>query len=169
MPAIRIWSALAVLAIAMCAAPAPDAAANPLALPWTGRYLLTTYASEKTGTSIAAHQPETDFSAEYGFFTDCSTGKCVATVVSGPAPSNPTIPQPQRYTWDGIQWVFVYAWQWECYRGDGYPPQYVAARSRSLYVPVGDGSLQGTWETDILGGACAGRVIMPTSARPMPR
>lgn len=155
--------------VAACAALSPVAAADPLALPWNGRYSVTTYASEKTGTSIAARQPESDFSAEYAFFTDCSTGKCVATVVSGPAPSNPTIPQPQRYTWDGTQWVFIYNWQWECYRGEALPRQFAPARSRVLYVPVGDGSLQGAWETDILGGTCAGRVIMPVSARPTGR
>ncbi len=170
MPGNRTRSALTLLAsaiLAVCAAPAPVAAADPLVRPWNGRYLVTTYASEKTGTSIAARQPEQDFSADYVFVTDCSAGKCVATVVSGPAPSNPTIPQPQRYTWDGTQWVFIYTWQWECYRGDGLPRQFAPARSRVLYVPVGDGSLQGAWETDIVGGSCAGRVIMPVSARPV--
>ena len=54
---------------------------------WNGKYLLLRYASGKTGTSLAARQPEPDFSDIYTFVTDCSRGTCVATVVDGPRPT----------------------------------------------------------------------------------
>ena len=73
---------------------------------WSGRYTVVTFASEKIGTSIATQQPEPDFSAQYTFTTSCA-GQCVATASDGPAPTNPTIPQPTRYTWDGRQWIFL--------------------------------------------------------------
>ncbi|KUH76710.1 hypothetical protein AU184_13160 [Mycolicibacterium novocastrense] len=139
-------------------------AANPA---WNGRYEIVTYASDKMGTSIAAAQSEPDFSAQYVLATDCSAGLCVATVVSGPAPSNPTIPQPVRYTWDGARWQYAYNWQWECFRGDGVPSEYAPARSRVFYAPDIDGQLFGTWQTEIMGGACRGTVVMPVAARPV--
>ncbi|ODQ89039.1 hypothetical protein BHQ18_17490 [Mycolicibacterium flavescens] len=126
-----------------------------------------TYASDKMGTSIAAAQAEPDFSAQYTLATDCSTGLCVATVVEGPAPTNPTIPQPVRYTWDGARWQYAYNWQWECFRGDGVPSEYAPARSRVFYAPDIDGTLFGTWRTEILAGACRGTVVMPVGARPV--
>lgn len=139
-------------------------AANPA---WNGRYQIVTYASDKMGTSIAARQPEPDFGAQYVLSTDCSAGLCVATVVEGPAPSNPTIPQPIRYTWDGARWQYAYNWQWECFQGDGVPSQYAPARSRVFYAPDIDGQLFGTWHTEILAGPCRGTVLMPVAARPV--
>lgn len=67
---------------------------------WNGKYSLLRYAGEKTGTSLAARQPEPDFSDVYTFVTDCSR-ECVSTVVDGPRPANPTLPLPPRYTWNG--------------------------------------------------------------------
>jgi hypothetical protein len=166
MSAGRMWAAQFAAAIVVGIFVLTCATANAAGQQWSGRYSLTTFASQKSGTSIAARQPEPDFSAEYLFRTDCSSGRCVATVVDGPLPSNPTIPQPQRYIWDGTQWIFSYAWQWECFRGDGVPRVYTPARSSVVYVPLSDGSLQGTWHTEILGGACQGNVSMPVSAYP---
>lgn len=134
---------------------------------WNGRYSLVTYASEKSGSSIAARQSENDFSAQFVLETDCSSGTCIATVVDGPAPSNPTIPQPARYTWDGSRWTWLYDWQWECHRGDNTPRQYARARSRVFYAPNPDGSLSGTWSTDIYEGACRGSVVIPVSGYPV--
>src|SRR5512132_1892338 len=79
---------------------------------WNGKYSLLRYAGEKTGTSLAARQPEPDFSDEYTFVTACSR-ECVATVVDGPRPATPTLPLPPRYTWNGSTWVHIYEWQWE--------------------------------------------------------
>ena len=142
----------------------PAAAADP---GWNGRYQIITYASNKMGTSVAAAQPEPDFAAQYTLATDCTSGLCVATVVDGPAPSNPTIPQPIRYTWEGSRWQYSYNWQWECFRGDGLPREYAPARSRVFYAPDIDGTLFGTWHTDILSGPCRGTVVMPVGARPV--
>lgn len=86
---------------------------------WSGNYFLLRYASGKTGTSLAARQPEPDFSDIYTFVTDCSRGACVATVVDGPRPDNPTLPLPPQYTWNGTTWVHIYEWQWDCYMGEG--------------------------------------------------
>ncbi|MBX7432510.1 hypothetical protein JDV09_10395 [Mycobacterium sp. Y57] len=156
-----LLSAAAVAAIGVGAEPAARAA-----LPdWSGRYTVITFASNKIGTSIAARQPEPDFRAQYTFSTSCA-GTCVATAADGPAPSNPTIPQPSRYTWDGSQWVFNYNWQWECFRGDDVPTEYVPARSLVFYAPTPDGTMFGTWRTEILEGICKGSVIMPVAAYP---
>lgn len=141
--------------------------ATALAAPadWSGRYTVVTFASDKIGTSVATQQPEPDFSAQYTFTTSCA-GQCVATASDGPAPTNPTIPQPTRYTWDGRQWIFNYNWQWECYRGDDVPREYAAARSLVFYAPTLDGSMYGTWRTEILEGVCKGTVVMPVAAYP---
>jgi hypothetical protein len=101
-----------------------DGLAAPVAVAasqvWNGKYSLLRYAGEKTGTSLAARQPEPDFSDVYTFVTDCSR-ECVSTVVDGPRPANPTLPLPPRYTWNGSTWMHIYEWQWDCYMGEGVP------------------------------------------------
>jgi opacity protein-like surface antigen len=164
--ASRMWSA-SLAATSVTAACISIAATAEAAGPqWNGRYTLVTYASQKNGSSMAKLQPESDFSAQYTLATDCSSGLCVATVVDGPAPSNPTIPQPTRYSWDGSRWVFAYNWQWQCFRGDGVPAEWAPARSQVAYTPAQGGSLSGTWRTDILSGTCRGFVVMPVAAYP---
>jgi opacity protein-like surface antigen len=165
MHANRRWAAAVAASVAAaCLATAP--AADAAGAQWNGRYTLVTYASQKNGSSMAKLQPEPDFSAQFTFATDCSTGLCVATALDGPAPSNPTIPQPARYSWDGARWVYAYNWQWECFRGDGVPSEYAPARSQVVYAPTQGGSLVGTWRTDILSGTCRGFVVMPVAAYP---
>ncbi|ODQ84538.1 hypothetical protein [Mycobacterium holsaticum] len=167
MSASRKWSVLvaATSAVAACISAMPSASAADAQ--WNGRYQIVTFASNKIGTSVAASQSEPDFGAQYLLSTDCSSGLCVATVVDGPAPSNPSIPQPIRYTWDGARWHYSYNWQWECFRGEGLPKQYAPAQSRVFYAPDIDGSLFGTWRTDILSGPCRGFVSMPVAAYPV--
>ncbi len=133
---------------------------------WNGPYLLLRYASGKTGTSMAARQSEPDFSDIYMFRTDCSRGTCVATVVDGPRPDNPTLPLPPQYTWNGATWVHIYEWQWDCYMGEGVPKAWNPARSVAYYTPQPDGTLRGSWRTDISGGPCNGSVIMDVAAFP---
>ncbi|BBX15339.1 hypothetical protein CRI77_15590 [Mycolicibacterium duvalii] len=162
-PRARSALASATVVAALCVCGGATAQAAPQG--WNGRYTVVTYASEKIGTSIASRQPEPDFSAQYTFSTSCAS-ICTATASDGPAPTNPTIPQPTRYTWDGKQWVFNYNWQWECFRGDDVPPEFAAARSLVFYAPAPDGSLFGTWRTEILDGVCKGTVIMPVAAYP---
>ncbi|CDQ45804.1 MULTISPECIES: hypothetical protein [Mycolicibacterium] len=160
----RLCAALAALVVAgLFPAPSAGAAAQW----WNGRYQVVSYASQKNGTSVAARQPEGDLTALYTFATACGTA-CVATVVDGPAPSNPTIPQPQRYTWSAGKWTFSYNWQWECFRGEGLPRVYSPAQSWVTYTPQPDGSLQGSWYTDILSGPCRGNVLIPAAAFPAP-
>lgn len=160
------WARSALLCAAIVAVAGVCATGTAHAAPkWEGRYTVVTYASQKIGTSIANRQPEPDFSAKFTFHTTC-TSTCVATAGGGPAPTNPTIPQPSRYTWDGKQWVFTYNWQWECFRGADVPTEYATARSLVFYAPAPDGTLYGTWRTEILEGICAGTVIMPVAAYP---
>ena len=75
---------------------------------WSGRYTIVSYASQKGGTSVAARQPESDFSAEFVFVTGCSSDKCVATALDGPDPTNPSVPRQQQFTWTGTHWVYGY-------------------------------------------------------------
>lgn len=165
MSAPRARSALASATVVAALCVCSEATAQAAPQGWNGRYTVVTYASEKIGTSIASRQPEPDFSAQYTFATSCGS-ICTATASDGPAPTNPTIPQPTRYTWDGKQWVFNYNWQWECFRGDDVPREFAPARSLVFYAPAPDGSLFGTWRTEILDGLCKGTVIMPVAAYP---
>lgn len=136
---------------------------------WNGKYMLVGYADQKTGNSRAAKQPEALFSGEMTFVTQCSGGSCVATVVDGPRPKNPTVPLPERYTWDGGRWANVYDWQWDCFVADGVPKVWAPARSWTYYIPQPDGTLRGTWMTEIYGGPCEGSVWMPVAAFPLQR
>ena len=166
MSARRARNALASATFVAAACVCGEATAQAATPEWNGRYTVVTFASEKIGTSIATQQPEPDFSAQYTFSTTCA-GRCVATASDGPAPTNPTIPQPTRYTWDGRQWILNYNWQWECFRGDDVPREYAAARSLVFYAPTLDGSMYGTWRTEILEGICKGTVVMPVAAYPV--
>ena len=132
---------------------------------WTGDYSMVTYASQKTGTSPAAGQPEPDFSGTFTFGTTCTSSTCIATA-NGPASSNPTVPNPLHYTWNGQSWVTVYDWVWDCSTGDDTPSEWSPARSWTTYTPQSDGTLRGVWHTDISTGSCRGSVVMPVAALP---
>ncbi|WP_068270249.1 hypothetical protein [Aldersonia kunmingensis] len=142
----------------------PAGAADPS---WSGQYSLKRFAASKTGTSLAARQPEPDFSDVYTFETTCTNGTCVATVTDGPTPANPTLPLPPRYTWDGASWVHTYDWEWDCWQGEGVPKVWAPAHSVAVYTPQSDGTLTGTWRTVIDSGACEGDVIMNVAAYPV--
>ena len=162
--ALRALRAATVAAIVMglFASAVSPAQAAPRA--WTGAYSMVTYASQKGGTSATIRQPESDFSAVFTMTTSCASGACVATAI-GPASSNPTVPNPLTYSWDGQQWKAVYDWVWQC-RLAGGQSQWSPARSFTFYTPQPDGSLQGMWHTDIATGACRGNVVMPVAAYP---
>lgn len=138
--------------------------ANPITPSWNGKYSLVRYAAGKSGSSVAATQSEPTFSADYDFTTACTSGKCVATATNGPAPKNPTLPQPSHYTWDGTKWVERFDFQWDCYMGEGVSKVWAPARSWAFYTPQPDGSLRGIWHTDINRGPCQGSVEMPVAA-----
>lgn len=142
----------------------PAVGAGALAPSWNGKYSLVRYAASKSGTSVAATQAESTFSADYVLRTACSSGTCVATAIDGPTPKNPTLPRPSHYTWDGTKWVERFDFQWDCYMGEGIPKVWAPARSWACYAPQADGSLRGTWHTDIADGPCKGSVEMPVAA-----
>lgn len=151
-----------------CAAPAGAASSVGAAQPsWSGPYSVKRFAATKTGTSLAARQWEPDFADTYTFETTCSDGTCVATVIDGPKPANPTLPQPARYTWDGTSWVHPYDWQWDCWQGEGVPKVWAPAHSVAYYTPQPDGTLVGSWRTDIASGPCEGSVSMKVAAYPV--
>lgn len=157
----RAKTAAAVLTAAAILVALPANAAAPA---WNGKYSLVRYAVDKTGTSVAAGQAEPTFSADYVFVTACSSATCVATATDGPVPKNPTLPQPSHYAWDGARWVEHFDFQWDCYRGEGVPTVWAPAKSWAFYTPQADGSLRGTWHTDIASGPCGGSVEMPVAA-----
>lgn len=161
-----IPTATAVMAITILFPP-PAHAAPQQPQPLNGRYQMVTYASQKAGTSPAARQREGDFGAVFTLATTCSGSRCVATVVDGPAPGNPSIPLPIRYTWNGSDWTTSYDWLWDCFLGDGQSKQWARASSWTNYTPQADGTLRGTWHTDIAEGACRGSVVMPVAAAPV--
>ncbi len=134
---------------------------------WNGKYLVTVSANEKTGTSMAVSQPEPSQQASYTFSSSCSSGVCVATVTDAPPPKNVSIPRPWpiEYTWNGTQWVRKVSWEWDCLLPDG-TIEYDPAKSITAYTPGPNGSLTGTFHTDIASGACQGTVDMPVSAKP---
>lgn len=157
-----LLSTAVLVAVALAGPPAAQAAPKP----WDGPYQLMTYASQKAGTSAASRQRENDFGARFTLATQCSVRTCVATVVDGPRPGNPTVPWPARYTWNGSEWISSYEWMWDCLIGAGGQKTWARANSWAYYQPQPDGSLKGTWHTDIAEGPCRGSVVMPVAAVP---
>ncbi len=130
---------------------------------WNGEYAITFIVGPKAGTSVAAGQPEQQHTETYGFQSNCADGKCTATITSGPPPSNPTVPQPVQFTWDGSSWAQASDFQWQCLMPDE-TIQWNPAHAEVRYTPQADGSLSGTMHTDIVSGACQGTVDMNMTA-----
>ncbi len=137
------------------------ASADPAS--WNGEYAITFIVGPKSGTSMAAGQPEQQHTETYGFQSSCAGGTCTATITSGPPPSNPTVPQPVRFTWDGSAWTQASDFQWQCMMPDE-TIQWNPAHAEVRYTPQADGSLAGTMHTEIAGGACQGTVEMNMTA-----
>jgi hypothetical protein len=137
------------------------ASADPAS--WNGEYAITFIVGPKGGTSMAAGQPEQQHTETYGFQSSCADGKCTATITSGPPPSNPTVPQPVQFTWDGSSWTQASDFQWECRMPDE-TVQWNPAHAEVRYTPQSDGSLAGTMRTEIFSGACQGTVEMNMTA-----
>ncbi len=155
---------LAVAVLTVLAGGPPVANAAPKA--WDGPYQMTTFASQKAGTSAASRQREGDFGGRFTLATQCSVRSCVATVVDGPKPGNPTIPWPARYTWNGSAWTTSYDWMWDCLLDTSGQKSWARASSWAYYEPQPNGSLKGAWHTDIAEGPCRGSVVMPVAATP---
>ena len=156
---IRVGWCLAVLAVALSVA--PTVSADPPS--WNGQYAITFIVGPKSGNSMAAGQPEVQYTDTYTFRSSCVGGKCTATIVGGPPPRNPTVPQPVQFTWDGSSWTQVSDFQWNCMMPDD-TIQWNPARGDVRYTPQPDGSLSGTMHTEILSGACQGTVEMNMTA-----
>ena len=159
--------ALVVLAVA---SPGTSLVLAPLALAvdpsWNGQYQVTFFTYQKSGTSVAVDQPESMHVDNYTFSSSCSSGRCVATITSGPPPRNPTVAQPIQFTWDGSSWTSTSTYQWECLLPDG-TVEWDPAGSRAVYTPQPDGSLTGVLKTDISSGGCQGTLDMPMQALPI--
>ena len=133
---------------------------------WDGHYLVTFAATQKTGTSMAARQPEYSQRTSYSFTSSCSTGVCVATVNDPQPPNNQSMRQSVQYTWNGSQWVQVMTGKFDCPLLGGLV-EHDSARSTTVLVPGPNGTLTGVFHTDIVSGACKGNVDMPVSATPI--
>jgi hypothetical protein len=154
--------------IGLCAAPlaivlslSPVASADPPS--WNGVYAITFIVGPKDGTSVAASQAEVQYTDTYTFRSSCASGKCIATIISGPPPRNPTVPQPVQFTWDGSSWTQVNDFQWDCMMPDT-SIQWSPARGTTRYMPQPNGSLSSTMHTEILSGACQGTLDINMTA-----
>jgi len=139
----------------------PPASAD--AASWNGEYAITFIVGPKSGTSVAAGQPESQYTDTYTFSSSCTSGKCTATIIGGPAPRNPTVPQPVQFTWDGTSWTQASDFQWDCMMPDT-TIEWNPARADVRYTPQPDGSLSGTMRTEILSGACQGTLEINMTA-----
>ncbi|MCX6481681.1 MAG: hypothetical protein NTY24_15250 [Mycobacterium sp.] len=151
------------LALAASLIGVPTASAEP-APNWNGWYRITFHTDQKTGTSTAARQSEEAYTAWYNFGTDCSSGTCVASVLEGPAPKD-NASQATKFDWTGTQWSRTNTWRWDCLLPDR-TITFDPASSVTTYTPQADGSLTGTFSTNIGGGACEGTVYIPLTATP---
>ena len=142
---------------------APTASAEP-APNWNGWYRVTFHTDQKTGTSVAAGQSEEAYTAWYNFGTDCSSGTCVASVLEGPVPKE-NASKATKFDWTGTQWSLTDNWRWDCLLPDR-TITFDPASSVTTYTPQADGSLKGTFSTNIGGGACEGTVYIPLTATP---
>ncbi|MCV7195895.1 hypothetical protein [Mycobacterium angelicum] len=134
---------------------------------WNGDYILTLSANAKTGTSIAASQPEPAKQISVSMSSTCATGVCIATVNNPAPPKNDSMPKSIEFVWNGAQWVRQMEWKWDCLLPDG-TVEYDPAKSTSVYTPGQNGTFTGLFHTDIFSGACQGSVEMPLSAKPAP-
>ena len=157
MRSISLIVAGAIAALAAAPAVSADPAPN-----WNGWYTITFNTDQKSGTSSAAKQPEEPYTAWYKFATDCSSGTCVASVVDGPTPKD-NVPQSTKFEWNGTQWSRTNSWRWDCALGEG-TITFDPASSVTTYSPQPDGSLTGTFATNIGDGACQGTVYIPLTA-----
>ncbi len=156
---------VAALTAGVALAAAPAAGADPGAGPnWNGWYKITFQTDRKTGTSAAASQSEEAYTAWYRFRTDCSSGSCLATVVDGPTPKA-NADAATTFRWTGSQWSRSSNWRWDCLLPDR-TITFDPASSVTEYLPQPDGSLLGTFSTNIGSGACAGTVYIPLTAVP---
>ncbi len=154
------YGLIAIAAVGTTLALAPLAHADEAF--WGGRYKVTFHTDQKSGTSMAATQSETPYTASYLFSTDCSSGTCVASATDGPTPKENVL-KSMRFDWTGSVWSRTNNWNWDCLLSDG-TITYDPAKSVTTYTPQPDGSLKGSFETTISAGACQGTITIPLTA-----
>ena len=155
----RLVAAAVVAGAALIYSPLAQADETPF---WGGWYKITFHTDQKSGTSIAATQQETPYTAWYKITTTCSGGKCVASVIDGPTPKDNVV-QSVTFDWTGSAWSRSNDWSWDCTHPDG-TTTLDPANSVTTYTPQSDGTLAGTFTTTIEGGACQGTVAIPVTA-----
>jgi hypothetical protein len=160
---MRLGQFVAATAVAAAVASAPTALADP-APNWNGWYRITFHTDQKQGTSVAAGQSEEAYTVWYRMSTDCSSGTCVATVDDGPATKD-NVSSTTVFDWTGTQWSRTNNWRWDCLLPDR-TITYDPASSTTTYSPQPDGSLKGTFATNIGSGVCEGTVYIPLTAVP---
>lgn len=158
-----IRRAMAAAALGLGAVTAPTAHGDP-APNWNGWYRITFHTDQKSGTSMAARQPEEAYTVSYRFATDCSSGACQAAALNGPG-SKDNVERSVTFDWTGTQWSHSNTWRWDCLLPDG-TITFEPARSVTTYSPQPDGTLTGTFATNIGSGACQGTVYIPMTAVP---
>jgi hypothetical protein len=89
----------------------------------------------------------------------------VASVQQGPTPKD-NVAQSLTFDWTGSQWSRTNSWRWDCLLPDG-TITFDPASSVTTYTPQADGSLTGTFATNIGGGVCAGTVYIPLTVTPV--
>lgn len=156
-------SAAASIVVGLSLLLAPPAAGDP-APDWDGWYKITFHTDRKTGTSAAAAQSEIPYTAWYKFSTDCSSGTCTASIVDGPTPKD-NVAAATTFEWTGTQWSRTTSWRWDCLLADR-TITFDPASSVTNYTPQPDGSLTGTFATNIGSGTCEGTVYIPVTAIP---
>lgn len=156
-------AALTAVGVPLCLAPAAHAGE---VASWNGEYLVVLGANAKSGTSVAAAQPEFAHRSTVSFSSSCAAGVCVASVDNPAPPKNESMPRTIEFTWNGSQWVREMTWKWDCLLPDG-TIEYDPAKSITVYTPGQYGILTGVFHTDIASGTCAGNVDMPVSAKPV--
>jgi len=160
-----IRSAVSAVAVSVVvAAAAPVAHADP-APQWNGWYRITFHVDQKTGSSMAARQPEEPYTVSYQFATDCSSGTCQAAVIGGTGAKD-NVEKSVKFDWTGSQWSHTSGWRWDCLLPDG-TITFDPARSVTTYSPQPDGTLVGSFATNIGSGACQGTVYIPMTAVPV--
>ncbi len=165
MSGLRTTTLAAVAAVGVPLFFAPAAHAGEVAS-WNGEYIVVLAANAKSGTSVAASQPEFAHRSSVSITSSCTAGVCVATVDNPPSPKNESMPRAIEFTWNGSQWVREMTWKWDCLLPDG-TIEYDPAKSITVYTPGQYGILTGVFHTDIASGACQGNVDMPVSAKPV--
>lgn len=156
----RLMTALTALAATgLLAGPIAHADETPF---WGGWYKITFHTDQKSGTSIAATQQETPYTAWYKITTNCSGGKCTASVIDGPTPKDNVV-QSTTFDWTGSKWSRSNSWSWDCLHPDG-TTTLDPANSTTTYTPQSDGSLAGTFQTTIESGVCQGTITIPLTA-----